>query len=306
MESDKERIERLEEAYRKLWVEHEDLKNRIKENYQEFKVLRESYGIPAIEIKPENKSVSPAAGPALSHIHEEKKPALPKKNTEWEKFIGEQLLSKIGLLVLLVGLVIGTKYAIDHNWLSVGLRIGGSYVIALALGFFAYRFRDKYRGFSAVLASGAVSISYFITYAAFSWYQVIPFGVSFGGLLVCAAIAVYLAMYYNLVIIAHFGLIAAYVLPPLISTSNQHLSNYLAYMLVINTGMLVISLEIHSCTHSYLVELNLYFLVHKGLSRSHGLESCSSLCTALFLYVPCFGHTSVHQEKGIASNYEFW
>jgi hypothetical protein len=242
MESDKERIERLEEAYRKLWVEHEDLKNRIKENYQEFKVLRESYGIPAIEIKPENKSVSPAAGPALSHIHEEKKPALPKKNTEWEKFIGEQLLSKIGLLVLLVGLVIGTKYAIDHNWLSVGLRIGGSYVIALALGFFAYRFRDKYRGFSAVLASGAVSISYFITYAAFSWYQVIPFGVSFGGLLVCAAIAVYLAMYYNLVIIAHFGLIAAYVLPPLISTSNQHLSNYLAYMLVINTGMLVISL----------------------------------------------------------------
>jgi len=242
MESDKERIERLEEAYRKLWAEHEDLKNRIKENYQEFKALREGYGVPSQEIKSESKPASLPVQPLTSSVTEEKKTVFPKKNTEWEKFIGEQLLSKIGLLVLLVGLVIGTKYAIDHNWLSVGLRIGGTYIIALVLGFFAYRFRNKYKGFSAVLASGAVSISYFITYAAFSWYNAIPFGVSFSGLLVCAAIAVYLAMYYNLVIIAHFGLIAAYVLPPLISTSNQHLSNYLAYMLVINAGMLVISL----------------------------------------------------------------
>ena len=60
--------------------------------------------------------------------------------------------------------------------------------------------------------------------------------------MICAALAVYLAMYYNLIIIAHFGLIAAYVLPPLISTSNKHLSYYLAYMLVINAGMLIISL----------------------------------------------------------------
>ncbi len=61
-------------------------------------------------------------------------------------------------------------------------------------------------------------------------------------MLVCVIAAVYLAWYYNLVVIAHFGLIAAYVLPPLISTSNQHMSNYLAYMLVINLGMLAISL----------------------------------------------------------------
>jgi len=248
MESDKERIERLEEAYRNLWLEHEDLKDRIKQNYQEFKLLREGYGVPAKapkSVAPEATKQNPVSSsePIITAPQVQKPVSLvPKKNTEWEKFIGEQLLSKIGLLVLLVGLIIGTKYAIDHNWLSVGLRIGGTYVIALVLGFFAYRFRDKYKGFSAVLASGAVSISYFITYAAFSWYHVIPFGVSFGGLLICAALAVYLAMYYNLIIIAHFGLIAAYVLPPLISTSNKHLSYYLAYMLVINAGMLVISL----------------------------------------------------------------
>ncbi len=247
MESDKDRIERLEKAYRDLWNEHEDLKNRIKQNYQEFKVLRDQFGVkPLDQPKPVQDEVvvkheiPTIARPAEVKPVQQVKPA--KTNSEWEKFIGEQLLSKIGLLVLLIGLVIGTKYAIDHNWLSVGLRILGSYAIAGVLGFFAYRFRTKYPSFSAVLASGAVSVSYFITYAAFSWYHVIPFGVSFAGLLICVAAAVYLAWYYNLVIIAHFGLIAAYVMPPLISTANNHLSYYLAYMLVINIGMLAISL----------------------------------------------------------------
>ena len=45
MESDKDKIIRLEEAYRKLWAEHEDLKIRIKENYAEFKVLRDQIGV---------------------------------------------------------------------------------------------------------------------------------------------------------------------------------------------------------------------------------------------------------------------
>ncbi len=245
MQSDKERIEQLEESYRKLWAEHEDLKARIKENYAEFKSLRDGYGVKPTADRTVSKVISPTTEtpPAAAKPAEVRQTAtVPKKSTDWEKFIGEQLLSKVGLLVLLIGLIIGTKYAIDHNWLSIGVRIVGTYAIAGVLGFFAFRFREKYRSFSAVLASGAVSVSYFITYAAFSWYHVIPFSLSFAGLLVCVIAAVYLAWYYNLVIIAHFGLIAAYVLPPLISASNQHLSYYLAYMLVINLGMLAISL----------------------------------------------------------------
>jgi uncharacterized membrane protein len=244
MQSDKERIEQLEESYRKLWAEHEDLKARIKENYAEFKSLRDGYGVKPAADQTVSKVISPKQETPVAARPAEIKQSIftPKKSTDWEKFIGEQLLSKIGLLVLLIGLIIGTKYAIDHNWLSIGVRIVGTYAIAGVLGFFAFRFKEKYRSFSAVLASGAVSVSYFITYAAFSWYHVIPFSLSFAGLLVCVIAAVYLAWYYNLVIIAHFGLIAAYVLPPLISTSNQHLSYYLAYMLVINLGMLAISL----------------------------------------------------------------
>jgi uncharacterized membrane protein len=247
MESDKDRIIRLEEAYRKLWAEHEDLKIRIKENYAEFKVLREQFGL-------EKSVISPLAGtpliqpetaskPILSEQNRENPVAIPKKEkTSWEQFIGEQLLSKIGIAIVLIGVGIGAKYAIDHNLIGEGGRVLVGFAVASILGVFAFVFRKKYHSFSAVLASGAIGVAYFMTYAAYSFYQLIPSSVAFVGLLVLVLIAVFLAMYYNLAIIAHLGLIGAYILPPLVSDGSKHIWYYLLYMLIINIGMLIISI----------------------------------------------------------------
>lgn len=244
MESDKDKIIRLEEAYRKLWAEHEDLKIRIKENYAEFKVLRDQLGVEKSFISPIHETTTPqpelmqkpvAANPEQAGI------APKKEKTSWEQFIGEQLLSKIGIAIVLIGVGIGAKYAIDHNLIGESGRVLAGFSVALILGVFAFVFRSKYQSFSAVLASGAIGVAYFMTYAAYSFYQLIPSSVAFGGLLVLVLIAVFLAMYYNMAIIAHLGLIGAYILPPLVSDGSKHISYYLLYMLIINMGMLVIS-----------------------------------------------------------------
>lgn len=247
MESDKDKIIRLEEAYRNLWKEHEDLKLRIKENYAEFKLLRDQFGVEKIEIKttettavheekskiavPVQESVKPAAAPTVN-----------KEKTSWEQFIGEQLLSKIGIAIVLIGVGIGAKYAIDHNLIGEVGRVLSGFVIALVLGGFAFFFRQKYRSFSAVLASGSIAVAYFMTYAAYSFYQLIPSSVAFGCLLVLVLIAVFLAMYYEMAVIAHLGLLGAYILPPLVSDGSKHISYYLLYMLIINIGMMFISI----------------------------------------------------------------
>ncbi len=247
MESDKDKIIRLEEAYRNLWKEHEDLKLRIKENYAEFKLLRDQFGVEKIEIKttetapvyeekpktvlPVQESVKPAAVPTVN-----------KEKTSWEQFIGEQLLSKIGIAIVLIGVGIGAKYAIDHNLIGEVGRVLSGFAIALVLGGFAFFFRQKYRSFSAVLASGSIAVAYFMTYAAYSFYQLIPSSVAFGCLLILVLIAVFLAMYYEMAIIAHLGLLGAYILPPLVSDGSKHISYYLLYMLIINIGMMFISI----------------------------------------------------------------
>ncbi|TSJ44742.1 DUF2339 domain-containing protein [Fluviicola chungangensis] len=247
MESDKDKIIRLEEAYRKLWAEQEELKIRIKENYAEFKVLREQFGVEKFPIAPVSEAtviqpevnqqpIVPVQGPG-------KPSGTPKKEkTSWEQFIGEQLLSKIGIVIVLIGVGIGAKYAIDHNLIGESGRVLAGFAVALVLGGFAFVFRTKYQSFSAVLASGSIGVAYFMTYAAYSFYQLIPSSVAFGGLLVLVLIAVFLAMYYNMAIIAHLGLIGAYILPPLVSDGSKHISYYLLYMLIINIGMLVISI----------------------------------------------------------------
>lgn len=251
MESDKERIIRLEESYRKLWQEHEDLKLRIRENYAEFKVLRDQFGVEkkeaatsSIPVYPEEQvfKEQPITSVPDSTISSASKPAVQKEKTSWEQFIGEQLLSKIGIAIVLIGVGIGAKYAIDHNLVGESGRVISGFSIALVLGGFAFFFREKYRSFSAVLASGSIAVAYFMTYAAYGYYQLIPSSVAFGVLLVLVLIAVFLAMYYDMAVIAHLGLLGAYILPPLVSDGSKHISYYLLYMLIINIGMLVISI----------------------------------------------------------------
>lgn len=50
-----------------------------------------------------------------------------------EKFIGENLLSKVGIVILILGIAIGAKYAIDQGWISPVVRIVFGYVCGFAL-----------------------------------------------------------------------------------------------------------------------------------------------------------------------------
>lgn len=259
MSTDNERIRQLEESYRKLWEQHLELKESIRENYAEFKEIRDRMGIPESEsapkptpqpvIAPNSREIPPTSSP--SPIPEKKgwpedpvkpvKPAAPKDKSSWEEYIGEQLLSKIGIVILIIGVGIGAKYAIDHQLLSPAMRIAGGYGIAAVLGLFAYRFKGKYTAFSAVLASGALAVTYFMTYAAYVFYGLYPYWLAFTLLFLTTAATVVSALRYNRVIIAHIGLVGAYVLPVLISNQSNHISSYLIYMAVINGGILAVS-----------------------------------------------------------------
>ena len=164
-----------------------------------------------------------------------------------EKFIGENLINKIGIVITVIGVAIGAKYAIDHDLISPLTRIISGYLIGSGLFFFAVRLKKNYENFSAVLLSGSMAIMYFITYAAYSYYDLIPHVLTFVLMAVFTAFTVSSAIYYNKQIIAHLGLVGAYTVPFLVPFllpgGSDNVTILFSYTAIINIGILVISFK---------------------------------------------------------------
>lgn len=160
-----------------------------------------------------------------------------------EEFIGKNLISKIGILILILGVGIGAKYAIDNNLISPLTRIVLGYVFGFGLLCFAVKLKTKYHNFSSVLLSGGMAIMYFITYFAYSAYELIGQPLAFVLMVMFTAFTVMSAIVYDRQVIAHIGLIGAYAVPFLLSSDSGRYGFLFSYMSVINTGILAISIR---------------------------------------------------------------
>ena len=134
-----------------------------------------------------------------------------------EKFIGENLISLIGIVVLILGVGIGAKYAIDNNWISPLTRIIIGYAFAFGLVGLALKVKGKYHNFSSVLISGGMAAMYFLTYFAYSPYGLISQLGAFGLMVMFTIFTVAAAFFYSRQVIAHIGLVGAYAVPFLLS-----------------------------------------------------------------------------------------
>ncbi|MEY4905081.1 MAG: hypothetical protein RLZZ292_2896, partial [Bacteroidota bacterium] len=158
-----------------------------------------------------------------------------------EKFIGENLANKIGIIITVLGVSIGAKYAIDHDYISPALRIVLGYVMGIGLYGVSARLRAQYEDFSAVLVSGAFAILFFITYAAYDFYHLFPQILTFLLLVGVTVGGVFTAMSYNRQWIAIGGLVGAYSIPFLLSTGEDHAGVLFSYMTIINIGILTLA-----------------------------------------------------------------
>ncbi len=164
-------------------------------------------------------------------------------NQKLEDFIGTNLISKVGILITIIGVFIGAKYAIDKELISPAMRIVSGYSAGFVLIFIALRLKNKYENFSAVLMGGGLAVCYFITYIAYGFYQLFPQALSFLLMIVITAAAVGIALWYNQKVIAVLGQIAAYAIPFLLSNGSGKVLVLFSYISIINIGLLILSFK---------------------------------------------------------------
>ncbi|WP_454962218.1 DUF2339 domain-containing protein, partial [Capnocytophaga leadbetteri] len=165
----------------------------------------------------------------------------PKEAINWERFIGENLFSKIGIGIIIIGVFIGVKYSIEHDLISPAMRLVLSYLVGVGLFAAGAMLKKKYENFSAVLVSGAMTIFYFVTFIGYSVFNFFPQSLTFVLMFLFTAFTVAASLNYNKVVIALIGLVGSYAVPFLLSDNSGRVSILFAYTAIINIGVLIIS-----------------------------------------------------------------
>jgi uncharacterized membrane protein len=179
-----------QEEIKKLRDEMLSLHTQMKEQQQQLELMYKRL----MELNKENFS------------YKTNVPLGSKKPFSAENFIGLRLIHLVGIIVLVIGLSIGVKYAIDRDFISEAARIMLAYGAGAILLFLSVRLRKNYEGFSAILFSGAMASLYFTTYAAFVYYKMIPSAVAFILMVLLTVYTVFKAINYNKQEIALLGI----------------------------------------------------------------------------------------------------
>lgn len=189
-----------------------------------------------VEMRRQLQQFHPNAAPNAVSI-EDRAPAAPFRSPSFENLIGLRLIHLVGIVVLVIGLSLGVKYAIDKNLISEGLRIILAYAAGIVLYLLSVPLRKQYTGFSAILFSGAMASLYFTSFGAFVYYHFLSYTAAFVVMVVLTVFTTYEALRYNRQEIALLGLVGAYGIPFLISPDRGHPEMLFLYIGLINLGV---------------------------------------------------------------------
>ena len=160
---------------------------------------------------------------------------------DWERLLGRNWFAIIGAVALVVGIGFFLKLAFDNNWIGDTGRIVLGVTLGLALlGVGEYAQRRVPIWAQPVTAAGAV-ILYLSIYAGFGLYQLIRPDVALLFLALVVALAALLALRYESIVIALLGIIGAFLAPALLGADLPDVRLALAYILVVDAGILAIS-----------------------------------------------------------------
>ncbi len=258
--------------------------------------------------KPENVQVysTQPRQKDVDSVNENGKNSLAKSNME--KFIGENLMNKIGIAITVIGVAIGAKYSIENELISPLTRIILAYLVGLGLLGLGIKLKAKYENFSAVLVSGAMAILYFITFFAYDLYGFIPKMVAFILMLIFTLFTVVAALNYNRQIIAHIALVGAYAVPFLLSDGTGKVAVLFSYIGILNLGILYLAFKKYwkplnyvSFTFTWLIFLTWYALKFKTNLHFELAWVFLSLFFAIF-YISFLAYKLIQKEKFVAGD----
>jgi uncharacterized membrane protein len=173
------------------------------------------------------------------------RPAPPpmKRAASWETRIGAQLLNRVGILAVLIGVAWFLKLAFDRNWIGPPIRILVG--LACAAGLVAWSERFRRRGFAAFsysLKALGTGIAYLSLWAASSVFHLASPGLIFAAMTAVTVANAVLAWRQDSELLALYALAGGLATPALLSEGHGSEIFLFFYLALLNAGTLLLLL----------------------------------------------------------------
>jgi uncharacterized membrane protein len=157
----------------------------------------------------------------------------------WENRIGGQLLNRVGIVAVLIGVAWFLKLAFDRDWIGPLVRVLIGLVCAAGLVVWSERFRRRgFPAFSYSLKALATSIAYLSLWAASSMFHLAPAWIIFIAMAVVTVANAVLALTQESELLAIYALSGGLATPALLSVGHGNEVFLFCYLALLNAGAL--------------------------------------------------------------------
>ncbi|PIB37357.1 hypothetical protein BFP72_02565 [Reichenbachiella sp. 5M10] len=215
------------------------------------------------------------------------KPSFMERNPDLERFIGENLLSKIGIVIFVIGMGFLVKLGIDSGVITEGLRVAIGVLIGGAMIGLAHYLRHSFAKFSSILIGGALAVLYFTIALAFHQYGLLPQAAAFVIMVLITAFGVLLSVSYDRKSLAALALIGGFGTPFFISTGSGDIVTLFAYILILDVGMLTLVYFKKWNIVNYLT-YGFTYILFSGVYINNELNYVTTANGELFLFLTAF------------------
>lgn len=156
-------------------------------------------------------------------------------------FFGGNLVVRVGVLVLLVGVVLLLRLLSDYIEIPITIKLIGIGIIGLGLAALGLKLAKNRFAYGITLQGAGLAIAYLTTFFAYSVYQVLASVPSFMGLGILSAITIGLAVRQNALPLALLALSGGFFAPILTSSDIGNLVTLFSYYLLLNVTITIIA-----------------------------------------------------------------
>ncbi len=156
-------------------------------------------------------------------------------------FFGGNLVVRVGVLVLLIGVVLLLRLLSEYVEISIAVKLMAIGIAGLGLAGLGLKLTAKRFSYGITLQGTGLAIAYLSTFFAYSVYQIIPSIPSFIGLGLLSAITIAFAVRQNAFPLALLALSGGFFAPILTSEDTGSLVVLFSYYLLLNVTIAIIA-----------------------------------------------------------------